>query len=185
MKRVLAGLAVAVGYVLVEAPAVMAQIVQSDAQAEPATSETTQLVTSNTEVRRAVLGLLVIAGVVGLVTILYWYKTGQQARDRFARLYSGRHLAGQGEHDVVDPRGHWATDAAHTPSTFAQPVYASGPAPPPTAGGRVQTSGSQPSMAQPGPTWDRAPQATAPTTGPTWETQRSTPPPRRRPEFFD
>lgn len=116
---------------LFDASAALAQVVQSEIGGEPGSSETTQLVTSSTEVRRAVLGLLVIAGVVGLLTIVYWYKTGQQARQRFARRYGGRHLAGQGHHDLVDDRGPWGTDAAYLDqvepqphSAYGQPVYA-------------------------------------------------------------
>lgn len=123
VTRTVAIVAAGVAFVLFDAPAAMAQIVQPELEVQPGSTETTQLVTSSTEVRRAVLGLLVIAGFVGLVTILYWYKTGQQARKRFAHRYGGRHLAGSGDHDVVDPEGGWGTDASY-PSAFAEPVYA-------------------------------------------------------------
>lgn len=128
VTRTVAIIAAAVVFVLFDAPAAMAQIVQPEAEVQPGSTETTQLVTSSTEVRRAVLGLLVIAGVVGLITILYWYKTGRQARHRFARRYGGRHLAGQGDHDVVDAEGGWGTDASYQ-SAFAEPVYAADWAP--------------------------------------------------------
>jgi hypothetical protein len=147
---------VAAGIVLVlfDAPAAMAQIVQPEAEVQPGSTETTQLVTSSTEVRRAVLGLLVIAGVIGLVTILYWYKTGQQARRRFARRYGGRHLAGNGDHDVVDPDGGWATDASYQ-SAFAESVYAADRAEPDLGFDRDSPAPAQPvSKARPQkPTW--------------------------------
>lgn len=72
---------------------VAAQLVQNDESSEPAVSQTTQLVTSSTEVRRAVIGLLAVAFLTGLLAIVYWYKTGQLAREQFAREYGGRHAA--------------------------------------------------------------------------------------------
>lgn len=109
----------AVAAVVAQATRAMAQIVQSEIDSEPGSSETTSLVTSNTEVRRAILGLLTLAFIAGVLGIIYWYKTGQQARERFARKYGGRHLAGQGRLDVVDERGHWGTEAG-----LIQPVFA-------------------------------------------------------------
>lgn len=120
-RRGAAGVLAAVTYLLLDAPAAMAQVVQSDAQAQPGSSETTQLVTSSTEVRRAVIGLVVIAGVVGLITIFYWFKTGQQARERFARRYGGRHRAGQAGHELADEAGPWRTDPEVIPAP--QPAF--------------------------------------------------------------
>ena len=74
---------------LADAAVARAQLVQSDAEPESGPPDVTQLVTSSTEVRRAVIGLLSLAVVAGLLGILYWYKTGQQARDRHARQYGG------------------------------------------------------------------------------------------------
>ena len=88
-----------------------AQIEQSDAESQPATSETTQLVTSSTEVRRAVVGLIALAGITALLTVLYWYKTGQQARERHQRQFGGRHRADLHGPVVQDERGPWANDA--------------------------------------------------------------------------
>jgi len=118
-QRVAFAASVAVATVVVDASAAMAQIVQSEIDSEPGTSETTTLVTSSTEVRRSVLGLVTLAFVVGVLAIIYWYKTGQQARERFARNYAGRHLAGQGRHDVLDQGGQWGTEAGLVHTTFA------------------------------------------------------------------
>ena len=88
-----------------------AQIEQSDAESQPSTSETTQLVTSSTEVRRAVVGLIALAGITAILTALYWYKTGQQARERHQRQFGGRHRADLHGPVVQDDRGPWANDA--------------------------------------------------------------------------
>tara|TARA_B100000929_G_scaffold262272_1_gene227531 strand:+ start:70 stop:480 length:411 start_codon:yes stop_codon:yes gene_type:complete len=70
-------------YLLLDANTVLAQITESDKEYVPGTNETSQLITSSFEVRRAVIALIAIAvlAVVGLV--YYWRKTGQWARDRF------------------------------------------------------------------------------------------------------
>jgi hypothetical protein len=60
-----------------------AQITESDKDYVPGMNETTQLITSSFEVRRAVIGLLVIAGLSLLSLSFYWYKTGQLARENF------------------------------------------------------------------------------------------------------
>lgn len=60
-----------------------AQITESDKDYVPGVNETTQLITSSFEVRRAVIGLLVIAGLSLLSLSFYWYKTGQWAREQF------------------------------------------------------------------------------------------------------
>ena len=90
-----------------------AEIGQNDAEIEPSQTETTQLVTSSTEVRRAVFGLIAVAVVTAILTALYWYKTGQQARERHARQFGGRHRADLHGPVVQDQRGPWANDALH------------------------------------------------------------------------
>lgn len=107
-----------------------AQIEQSDAESQPATSETTTLVTSSTEVRRAVVGLIALAGITLLLTVLYWYKTGQQARERHQRQFGGRHRADLHGPVVQDERGPWANDALSwnvDGSTTSVSAYPDGP----------------------------------------------------------
>lgn len=69
----------------------VAQVEQSDIGSEQGGLESTQLVTSNTEVRRAVVGLLVIAAVAFIVFAVYWVLTGRAAKRRFAHEFGGRH----------------------------------------------------------------------------------------------
>lgn len=107
-----------------------AQIEQSEAESQPATSETTQLVTSSTEVRRAVVGLIALAGITAILTVLYWYKTGQQARERHQRQFGGRHRADLHGPTVQDERGPWANDALNwnlEPAPGNRSAYPDGP----------------------------------------------------------
>ena len=59
-----------------------AQITESDIEYEPGSNETIQRITSTFEVKRAVIGLLIIAAMAGILFFFYWYKTGQWARER-------------------------------------------------------------------------------------------------------
>ncbi len=105
LPRILLVASIAIVVLMLDASAVMAQISESDVDAQPGSVETTQLVTSSTEVRRAVVGLLALAFVSGLLMIVYWYKTGQQARERFMRRHGGRHMAGEQSRDEPP---HWS-----------------------------------------------------------------------------
>lgn len=68
-----------------------AQVEQSDIGSQQGGLESSQLITSNAEVRRAVIGLLAIAGIAFVVFVLYWALTGRAAKARFAREFGGRH----------------------------------------------------------------------------------------------
>ena len=114
-----------------------AQIEQSEAESQPATSETNQLVTSSTEVRRAVVGLIALAGVTALLTALYWYKTGQMAKERHQRQFGGRHRADLYGPVVQDERGPWANDALNW-NTEPQAAGTSAYADPPAGGVALQ-----------------------------------------------
>ncbi|MGI9623855.1 MAG: hypothetical protein ACR2PK_13540, partial [Acidimicrobiales bacterium] len=122
--------------IFLDARPAMAQVVQSESDIEPSTSQTTQLVTSSTEVRRAVYGLLTIALVTLVATMLYWYKTGQQARKRHARQYGGRHSsdpatsARRGRRRQPQPQPAQQGDFG-IPEQRPQPVFVDGsPIPP-------------------------------------------------------
>lgn len=71
--------------------AAAAQVEQSDIGSQQGGLESSQLITSNAEVRRAVIGLLVIAGIAFIVFVVYWALTGRAAKARFAREFGGRH----------------------------------------------------------------------------------------------
>ena len=70
-------------YLLGQTDLVLAQITESDKDYVPGENETSQLITSSFEVRRAVIALIVIAAVALVGLWYYWRRTGQWARTRF------------------------------------------------------------------------------------------------------
>ena len=70
-------------YLIGQTDLVLAQITESDKDYIPGESETSQLITSSFEVKRAVIALIVIAVVALFGLWYYWRKTGQWARARF------------------------------------------------------------------------------------------------------
>ena len=78
---------ISLGLLVVNAEFAFAQIIESDIGYEPGSNETIKLVTSTFEVKRAVIGLLIIAAIAGVIFFFYWYKTGQWARERHAQEY--------------------------------------------------------------------------------------------------
>lgn len=180
-RQVALAIAVTATTVLVDIPAAMAQIVESDIDAEPGTTETTQLVTSSTEVRRAVIGLLAVAALAGVLFIIYWYMTGQQARERYARQFGGRHAARSPQHGArrlpsdasrqrpvaVDPRAHpGAAPQPHAPYPYPPqrhaPPMQPRPAPRPQMRPQPQAQpAGQPSALYPTPPPAPYPQAQA------------------------
>ena len=70
-------------YLIGRTDLVLAQITESDKDYIPGENETSQLITSSFEVRRAVIALIIIAAVTLLGLWYYWRRTGQWARARF------------------------------------------------------------------------------------------------------
>ena len=70
-------------YLIGQTDLVLAQITESDKDYVPGENETSQLITSSFEVRRAVIALIVIAAVALVGLWYYWRRTGQWARTRF------------------------------------------------------------------------------------------------------
>lgn len=70
-------------YLIGQTDLVLAQITESDKDYVPGENETSQLITSSFEVRRAVVALIVIAAVALVGLWYYWRRTGQWARTRF------------------------------------------------------------------------------------------------------
>ena len=70
-------------YLIGQTDLVLAQITESDKDYIPGESETSQLITSSFEVKRAVIALIVIAVVALFGLWYYWRRTGQWARARF------------------------------------------------------------------------------------------------------
>ena len=70
-------------YLIGQTDLILAQITESDKDYIPGENETSQLITSSFEVRRAVIALIVIAAVALVGLWYYWRRTGQWARTRF------------------------------------------------------------------------------------------------------
>ena len=70
-------------YLIGQTDLVLAQITESDKDYVRGENETSQLITSSFEVRRAVIALIVIAAVALVGLWYYWRRTGQWARTRF------------------------------------------------------------------------------------------------------
>lgn len=138
-RRVLLSAGILAAGVLSLPGAAFAQIQQSDVDSQPATTQTTQLVTSSTEVRRAVIGLLFVAAVGLIVFVLYWMLTGRAARQRFESEFGGRHVA---EPESRRARRRRHTDTAPTQAAAA-PVRR-----PPTAGAPGRDSQHVPERAR-------------------------------------
>ena len=75
-------------YLIGQTDLILAQITESDKDYIPGENETSQLITSSFEVRRAVIALIIIAAVTLLGLWYYWRRTGQWARARFVEEHS-------------------------------------------------------------------------------------------------
>ena len=60
-----------------------AQIIESDVGSESGINESISRLTSTFEVKRAVIGLLIISAFLVLLFFLYWYKTAQMAKANY------------------------------------------------------------------------------------------------------
>ena len=58
-----------------------AQVSESDIGSESGVNESISRLTSTFEVKRAVIGLLIIAAVSIIIFFFYWYKTAQMAKE--------------------------------------------------------------------------------------------------------
>jgi hypothetical protein len=62
-----------------------AQIIESDVGSESGINESISRLTSTFEVKRAVIGLLIISAFLVLLFFLYWYKTAQMAKANYIK----------------------------------------------------------------------------------------------------
>ena len=62
-----------------------AQINESDIGSETGLNQSISRLTSTFEVKRAVIGLLVIAAISVILFFFYWYKTAQLAKENYVR----------------------------------------------------------------------------------------------------
>ena len=62
-----------------------AQVSESDIGSETGVNESIFRLTSTFEVKRAVIGLLIIAAISVILFFFYWYKTAQMAKENYVR----------------------------------------------------------------------------------------------------
>ena len=62
-----------------------AQVSESDIGSETGINESISRLTSTFEVKRAVIGLLIIAAISVILFFFYWYKTDQMAKENYVR----------------------------------------------------------------------------------------------------
>ena len=62
-----------------------AQVSESDIGSETGVKESISRLTSTFEVKRAVIGLLIIAAISVILFFFYWYKTAQMAKEKYVR----------------------------------------------------------------------------------------------------
>ena len=62
-----------------------AQVSESDIGSETGFNESISRLTSTFEVKRAVIGLLIIAAISVILFFFYWYKTAQMAKENYVR----------------------------------------------------------------------------------------------------
>ena len=62
-----------------------AQVSESDIGSETGLNESISRLTSTFEVKRAVIGLLIIAAITVVLFFFYWYKTAQMAKENYVR----------------------------------------------------------------------------------------------------
>ena len=85
MKRFAHHLLVFICFSLIFCSSAFAQVSESDIGSETGLNESISRLTSTFEVKRAVIGLLVIAAISVILFFFYWYKTAQMAKEKYVR----------------------------------------------------------------------------------------------------
>ena len=70
-----------------------AQVSESDIGSESGVNESISRLTSTFEVKRAVIGLLIIAAVSVIVFFFYWYKSAQMAKESYLEAIQSNNAA--------------------------------------------------------------------------------------------
>ena len=85
MKRFAHHLLVFICFSFIFCSSAFAQVSESDIGSETGLNESISRLTSTFEVKRAVIGLLVIAAISVILFFFYWYKTAQMAKENYVR----------------------------------------------------------------------------------------------------
>ena len=90
-----------------------AQVSESDIGSETGLNESISRLTSTFEVKRAVIGLLIIAAISIIVFFFYWYKTAQMAKENYVRDLQST-VALPKATKQQDAKSTWALSEANT-----------------------------------------------------------------------
>ena len=85
MKRFVNHLSILSCLSIVFCSSAFAQVSESDIGSETGVKESIFRLTSTFEVKRAVIGLLIIAAISVILFFFYWYKTAQMAKENYVR----------------------------------------------------------------------------------------------------
>ena len=85
MKRFASDLFTLCCFSVILCSAASAQVNESEIGSETGLNQSISRLTSTFEVKRAVIGLLVIAAISIIIFFLYWYKTAQLAKENYVR----------------------------------------------------------------------------------------------------
>ena len=85
MKRFVNYLSILSCLSIVLCSSAFAQVSESDIGSETGVKESIFRLTSTFEVKRAVIGLLIIAAISVILFFFYWYKTAQMAKENYVR----------------------------------------------------------------------------------------------------
>ena len=85
MKRFASYLFTSSCFSVVLCSSAFAQVSESEIGSETGLSQSISRLTSTFEVKRAVIGLLIIAAISVILFFFYWYKTAQMAKENYVR----------------------------------------------------------------------------------------------------
>ena len=85
MKRFASYLLIFCCFSVVACSSALAQVNESEIGSETGLNQSISRLTSTFEVKRAVIGLLVIAAISVILFFFYWYKTAQMAKEKYVR----------------------------------------------------------------------------------------------------
>ena len=89
-----------------------AQVSESDIGSETGLNESISRLTSTFEVKRAVIGLLIIAAISIILFFFYWYKTAQMAKENYVRDLQSTVTLPKAEKQQ-DAKSSWAVSEAN------------------------------------------------------------------------
>ena len=90
-----------------------AQVSESDIGSETGLNESISRLASTFEVKRAVIGLLIIAAISVILFFFYWYKTAQMAKENYVNDLQSTVTLSSAQKQQID-KSSWAVSKANT-----------------------------------------------------------------------